>query len=114
MFLKKISKSKVLFRSGIYIFSNSFLISNDYHVFDYNDNDERIIAEVYNKDPANFLSNISSFDGCYSFILIDVDKKTIMAASDDFHHRPLYYQVASSRLIFSSDIEKLIKTMSTQ
>lgn len=108
--VKNSKNHKFYSNQGIYIFSNSFLISNDYHAFDCHDgNDEHIIAEIYNKDPDNFFFNISTFDGCYSFILIDVDKQTVMAASDDFHHRPLYYQVTSSRLVFSSDIEKLIE-----
>lgn len=65
------------------------------------------LYKIFN-DQEEIERNLGKLDGAFSFVVIDADKKSIYAASDDFHQIPLYYSYHQNDLYFSTDLNKIL------
>lgn len=59
-------------------------------------------------DKTEIERRLGKLDGAFSFVVLDENKKTIYAASDEFHQIPLYYSFHQNDLYFSTNINEIL------
>ena len=100
-------RSEYFVKDSILIISNSrilngYEICSDLNILPKNDNE--LIFHIYNKDIKLF----EKINGAFSFVLIDFKKLQVIAASDYYHQRPLYYSKNNKRYIFATNIDFIL------
>lgn len=66
-----------------------------------------LAEQLHQAYAADDLERLKSATGSFAYVIIDSDKKVLIAATDRMGRHPLYYKVENSNLYISSDLQGL-------